>query len=368
MKYCPKCGHSMEDAASFCSNCGMPQFSQPASSPVNQVKKKSMVHKLSDYMGNDDVVIMNWKILFKDILKKHSSKEAEDVFMVGTSLTTPSPSQVTSDWHTPWLYSRVFAIFAVVTAMLLACVMAFDSVISIPGLIFSGAFAFPLAVMILFMELNAWRDISFYKVTLFFLVGGGASLLFTLMLFSITGTTGNLDYIGAAIVGLVEELGKVVIVYGLMRFVFRNSKPTILGGMLIGSCVGAGFAAFESAGYAFAILLEEGIGGMFVNILLRGLLAPGGHVAWAAITGGAIAFASKGKRPDVKIFMRKEFLRIFILSVILHALWDCPLLSGFPIIKYIGLVILVWIVVMILIDMGLDQLPGGSQPLYKTED
>lgn len=357
----------MEDTASFCPNCGKPQFSQPTSSTVNQVKKKSVVHKLSDYMGNDDVVVMNWKILFKDILKKHSSKEAEEVFMVGTSLTTPPPSQVTSDWHNPWLYSRVFAIFTVVTAMLLACILAFDSIISIPGLIFSGAFAFPLAVMILFMELNAWRNISFYKVTLFFLIGGGASLLFTLMLFNITGAPGNLNYIGAAIVGLVEELGKAVIVYGLLRFVFRNNKPTILGGMLIGSCVGAGFAAFESAGYAFTALLDNGVDGMFVNILLRGLLAPGGHVAWAAITGGAIAFASKGERPELSIFTHKEFLRIFILSVILHTLWDCPLLSGLPIIKYAGLVILVWIVVMILIDMGLDQLPGGSQPLYKKE-
>ena len=318
-------------------------------------------------MGNDDVVVMNWKILFTDILKKHSSIEAEEVFMVGTSLTTPPPSQVTSDWHRPWLYSRVFAIFAVVTAMLMVCVLAFNSVISIPGLIFAGAFAFPLAVMILFMELNAWRDISFYKVSLFFLIGGGASLLFTLMLFSITGSPGNnLDFIGAAIVGFVEELGKAVIVFGLLRYVFRNSKTTILGGMLIGSCVGAGFAAFESAGYAFAVLLEEGIGGMFVNIFLRGLLSPGGHVAWAAITGGAIAFASKGKRPGLKIFTSKEFLRIFIISVILHTLWDCPLLSELPVIKYVGLVILVWIAVMILIDMGLDQLPGASQPLYKT--
>lgn len=136
--------------------------------------------------------------------------------------------------------------------------------------------------------------------------------------------------------------------------------------MLIGACVGAGFAAFESAGYAFVVFFEDGIGGMFGNILVRGLLAPGGHVAWAAITGGAIAFASKGERPKLSVLTSKAFLRIFILSVILHTLWDCPLLSGLPIIKYAGLVVLVWIVVMILIDMGLDQLPGGSQPLYKV--
>lgn len=365
MKFCPKCGHLVDDAASFCSNCGKPLFSQTHSTSDNQVKKRTMIHKLSDFMGNDDIVIMNWKILFKDIFKKHSSSEAEDVFMVGTSLTTPLPSQVTSDWHRPWLYSRVFAIFAAVMAMLLVCVLVFDNVFSIPGLIFVGAFAFPLAVMILFLELNAWRDISFYKVALFFLTGGGASLLFTLLLFDITGSTGNLNYIGAMIVGFVEELGKAVIVYGILRFVYRYRKPTILGGMLIGACVGAGFAAFESAGYAFVVLLEDGFGDMFGNILLRGLLAPGGHVAWAAITGGAIAFASNGERPKLKSLISKAFLRIFILSVILHALWDCPLLSGIPIIKYAGLVVLVWIVVMILIDMGLDQLPAGSQPLYK---
>lgn len=163
MKFCPKCGHLVNDAAPFCSNCGKPLFSQTHSTSDNQVKKRTMIHKLSDFMGNDDIVIMNWKILFKDIFIKHSSSEAEDVFMVGTSLTTPLPSQVTSVWHRPWLYNRVFAIFAAVMAMLLVCVLVFDNVFSIPGLIFVGAFAFPLAVMILFLELNAWRDISFLQ-------------------------------------------------------------------------------------------------------------------------------------------------------------------------------------------------------------
>lgn len=48
-------------------------------------------------------------------------------------------------------------------------------------------------------------------------------------------------------VGLIEELGKAIIVLTVLR---KLGKLSIMTGLLIGACVGAGFAAFESAGYA----------------------------------------------------------------------------------------------------------------------
>ena len=59
--------------------------------------------------------------------------------------------------------------------------------------------------------------------------------------------------------------------------------------------MGAGFAVFESAGYAFQCLLSTGADSAMMDItLLRGVLAVGGHVVWTAIAGAALA-AAKGE-------------------------------------------------------------------------
>ena len=152
--------------------------------------------------------------------------------------------------------------------------------------------------------------------------------------------------------------------------------------MLIGSCVGAGFAAFESAGYALQPFTQiqqmvgyaaaygqnydtqqllDAING---SIFVRGILAPGGHVAWAAISGAALVIAAKAKgKIDTSLFADGKFLRLFIIPVILHGLWDSPLAGWlyqiFPYLGYILLIVFVWIVVLILINMGLAEVSKG---------
>lgn len=97
-----------------------------------------------------------------------------------------------------------------------------------------------------------WKDCSVYNVIIIFLIGGCASLTATLFLFAFS-PNGDSDYIEAAIIGFVEEAGKAIIVYFFLKSV---KHATILRALLIGACVGAGFAAFESAGYAFEIFLR----------------------------------------------------------------------------------------------------------------
>ena len=68
--------------------------------------------------------------------------------------------------------------------------------------------------------------------------------------------------------------------------------------MLFGAAIGAGFACFESAGYAFHYLLtapESLFSDQRFNvpaatevIVVRGLLAPFGHVVWTALAAGAL--------------------------------------------------------------------------------
>lgn len=381
MKYCNYCGHANQDSAMFCGNCGRPldttkdqrtnndsyQQKSTASSKGN-----SWVDSLNDYVGNDRPADLNWKVLFTDVFKKHTVEEAEDIFICGTHNTTPSSYEVSKEWPHPWLYSRVFLMFSIAFALLWICSNLFGNPNALPGMIVVGAFTVPLSTMILFLEMNAWKNVSLYKLIQTFLVGGCASLVATLFLFSIVGAH-ELDFFGAFMTGIVEETGKVVIVYWFLR---RLGKLSILSGLLIGASVGAGFAAFESAGYALQPVIQffqnsgyyaaygqqldasammEAIN---QSIFLRGFLAPGGHVTWAAISGAALVIAAKAKgKIDTSLFSDGKFLRLFLIPVVLHGTWDSPL-SAIGIEFYmvpIALTIIVWIVVLILINMGLSE-------------
>ena len=388
MKYCNYCGHPNQEGSLFCGSCGKPLSGNIAdNSSTNTTRqersaskdKSSWVDSLNEYVGNDRPADLNWKVLFLDVFKSHTTEEAEAIFICGTKSTTPAPSEVSKDWPHPWLYSRVFLMFLIAFGLLWICVSGFSNSNAMPGMIVVGSFAVPLSTMILFMEVNAWRNVSMYHVIQTFLVGGCASLVATLFLFSIYSVE-ELSFFGAFMVGLIEELGKAVIVYVFLK---RLGKLSILTGMLIGASVGAGFAAFESAGYALQPLMQflqysgfvaahgqmldeqQMLDAIHQSIFIRGFLAPGGHVAWAAISGAAIVIAAKVKGVfDTGVFAEKKFLRLFAIPVILHGLWDCPLAGWFnnlfPFAGYITLIILVWMVVLILINMGLAEVSRES--------
>jgi hypothetical protein len=91
--------------------------------------------------------------------------------------------------------------------------------------------------------------------------------------------------------------------------------------MILGAAVGFGFAAVESAGYAFtALFTEQGLSliDLVQTEILRGLLAPVGHGLWTAILGGVLFSAS-----DHRHFAFTRRLLLSYLGVsLLHALWD----------------------------------------------
>jgi hypothetical protein len=99
------------------------------------------------------------------------------------------------------------------------------------------------------------------------------------------------------------------------------STKSVRDGMILGASVGFGFAAFESAGYAFtAMFTTEGLSliQLVETELLRGLLAPLGHGLWTAIFGGVLFAAS-----DRRHFAITGKLVLAVLGVsLLHALWD----------------------------------------------
>ena len=93
-------------------------------------------------------------------------------------------------------------------------------------------------------------------------------------------------------------------------------------GMVLGAVVGAGFAAFESAGYALQTLLDNLQEQTVIAILeieaFRAVLAPFGHITWTALIGGALFASTREGR-----FRVSRGLVLTILGVVaLHALWD----------------------------------------------
>lgn len=367
MGYCRYCGHLNPDDAKYCALCGQPMVivssgDKGGSGKVDTRKPNrarnnntSWVEQLNKYVGNDRPAELNWKLLFTDVFTPHTVDEAEEIFICGTKDTTPPPSLASEDWPHPWLYSRVLLMFGIAFLLLWICCDIFGNSNAIPGLIAVGSFTVPLSTVILFLEVNAWRNVSLYKVLQTFLVGGCASLVATLFLFQVVGSANEMDFFGAMLTGIIEEIGKAVIVYYFLKHL---GKLSILSGLLVGASVGAGFAAFESAGYAMNWLLQGGLGSMLDVIFLRGLLAPGGHVTWAAITGAAFVLAAKARGEiSTSLFGDSKFLRLFILPVALHALWDSPLSAIGSEIYLVPIILtfLVWIIVLILINMGLAE-------------
>ncbi|EKN64146.1 hypothetical protein BABA_23635 [Neobacillus bataviensis LMG 21833] len=285
--------------------------------------------------------------VFSRVFRDHSELEAERLFIVGTALTTPKITEVTDTWPKPWLFARVFVISLLAFAGFYIGVDYFRNINFIPGLLMIGASAVPLTTLIFFWEMNAPQNIAFYRVIFVGFIGGILSMLVALVFFDILKNN-----INPITIGITEELAKAITVISFVRY---RKYRYILNGLLIGAAVGAGFAAFETAGYALRSLMSGDAQNLYITILWRGLLAPGGHVAWAALTGAAFCRVQGDDPFRLNMLVKIKFLRVFLLVVLMHALWDTPITGMFPF-GQIFLMVASWIVVFLLIRAGLKEI------------
>jgi RsiW-degrading membrane proteinase PrsW (M82 family) len=118
-------------------------------------------------------------------------------------------------------------------------------------------------------------------------------------------------------VGLIEETAKLLLPATLLLFV-RTRDPG--AAVLLGVASGTGFAVLETMGYAFTALLgsQGDLKAVDDTLLIRGLLAPAGHVAWTGLATAALwTFAGA---PSARTFLR--FVGVFAGVVALHGAWD----------------------------------------------
>jgi RsiW-degrading membrane proteinase PrsW (M82 family) len=192
-----------------------------------------------------------------------------------------------------------------------------EDTILVPNIIILGTFLVPVCTILFVLGRPREAHLTAETLVLGFLAGGTAGVVLT----AVTEVELLPDAAASNLgVGLVEEGGKALILVAVATVV-RLRVPR--DGMVLGATVGAGFAAFESAGYALRALIQNSDDHPVLNILetevFRAVLAPFGHITWSALLGGAI-FASAWATGRFRLDRRVVWT--FLGVAALHGLWD----------------------------------------------
>jgi protease PrsW len=233
----------------------------------------------------------------------------------GVQDTAAVQSQPRPQQHGPsWV--RIFVSGLTLWSAAVLVTFATRNVNLIPTIILLGSFLVPVA-FVSYAFGRADQVVTAQRIFTAFIYGGvlgvlGASVLEAALLRQPSGPA----YLG---VGLIEEAVKLAALWLLAR---RLPRYTMRDGIVLGAAVGFGFAAFESAGYAFnALFTSSGLSllNLVETEVLRGILTPVGHGLWTAVLGGALfAAAARHGRPR----LAGAVLGWYLLVALLHGLWD----------------------------------------------
>lgn len=187
----------------------------------------------------------------------------------------------------------------------------------VPTVILLGSFLVPVTFVAYAFEHRVDDILTAQTIFIGFVYGGvlgvlGASLLEAFLVPAIP----VLSFVG---VGLIEEGVKLGALWWLAR---RLTAYKMADGIVLGATVGFGFAAFETAGYAFNALFTPNqglsLGGLVETQVLRGILTPVGHGLWTGILGGVLFHAARGG----KLHVTRGLIGWYLVVSALHAFWD----------------------------------------------
>jgi RsiW-degrading membrane proteinase PrsW (M82 family) len=188
--------------------------------------------------------------------------------------------------------------------------------ILIPTVIVVGSFLVPVTLAAFALSRRADGQLTIEAVVFGFLAAGTLGVVTTALLETYVVPAAAGTFVA---VGVIEETAKGVLVLVIAR---RLRHDDARDGMVLGAVVGAGFAAFESSGYALQTMLDHGRGQAVIDIMeteaTRAMLAPFGHILWTALLGGALFASTRGGRFTVT----RRLVLTFVGVVTLHALWD----------------------------------------------
>jgi len=249
-----------------------------------------------------------------------------------------------------WL--RFFVVGLLLWAASVVVTFATGNANLVPTVILLGSFLVPVTFVVYAFERYADQVVTAQRIFAAFVYGGvlgvlGASVLEAAFLKRPSAPT----YLG---VGLVEEAVKLA---ALWLVAWRLPRYTMRDGIVLGATVGLGFAALESAGYAFnALFTMEGLSlqNLVETEVLRGLLTPVGHGLWTAILGGVLfrTAADTGR-----LRLSGALVGWYLVVAGLHALWD----ASRPIAVWLTLLLTATQVQWLMIRMGRVPQPSQAQ-------
>lgn len=323
---------------------------------------RSAVGKLNEITHTDPFRLTDVLQMFSRVLLWHDTNDVEAQFGVGLPATTPQIGTVNDRVARPWFFTRVLLFIGLAFAAVLVTYRATGNTNLVPALIFTGSFAAPIAVAVFFFECNLPANVSLYAVLRMFTWGGILGLVLTLFLSSIEELLPT-HWLGASVAALIEEPAKLAAVALLAS---RRKYPWTLNGLCLGAAVGAGFAAFESAGYALNGFLAPLFSTHDIahanaelqrSLLLRGLLSPFGHVVWTAITAGALWRVVHDGPLRTESLADWRFASPFIAAVLLHFTWNSEFLLDLPLFaKFIALGAIAWTIAFGLLFTGFREI------------
>jgi RsiW-degrading membrane proteinase PrsW (M82 family) len=186
----------------------------------------------------------------------------------------------------------------------------------VPTVILLGSFLVP-TLFVVWAFRREHEVVTLEDVLTGFVVGGVLGVLgATVLEARFLQPTSLFVYLG---VGFTEEFCKVAALWIIAR---RLSRFTPRDGAVLGAAVGFGFAALESAGYAFNAMftpLGLSLRALVETEVLRGVLSPFGHGLWTGILG-MVLFRVAARSGHLRV--TPELVGWYVVVSVLHGFWD----------------------------------------------
>ncbi|MEU5722705.1 PrsW family glutamic-type intramembrane protease [Micromonospora sp. NPDC047738] len=224
----------------------------------------------------------------------------------------PQPPPLTRS-RRPWL--RIFLVGLALWLATVVVTFLTGNPALVPTLVLLGSFLVPVTFVVWAFGRRETGELTPGLILSTFLAGGVIGVLAASLLESYLLRPSWWLFLG---VGLIEEAVKL----GVLAFLTRHMHvKATRDGIILGASVGFGFAALETAGYAFtALFTAHGLSLTQVveTELLRGVVTPFGHGLWTAILGGVL-FSSSTREHFV---ITGRLVLAYLGVSLLHALWD----------------------------------------------
>jgi RsiW-degrading membrane proteinase PrsW (M82 family) len=197
----------------------------------------------------------------------------------------------------------------------LVVVFATGSPVLVPTLVLVGSFLVPVTFVAWAFERRETGELTPGLILNTFIAGGVIGVLAASVLESYLLRPSWWLFLG---VGLIEEAVKLAALAFLTRHLHHKA---VRDGIVLGASVGFGFAAFETASYAFTALFTAhglSVSDLVVTEVVRSVISPFGHGLWTAILGGVLFSSSTREHFTITGRLILAYLGVSLL----HAFWD----------------------------------------------